>query len=267
MADTEYFNRIYNEVISSKKYKNITEDLIKRLIEREINKPYTQKELVKSVKRKLHQVGNAFKTNISYQYFIEKLNNANNEDEIRNMCFEIMDYQSSTKERKVIINNFYDTIFVDIDKINSIMDLGCGLNPISIMWVNNYKDIDYYAFDIYSDMMDFLSFYFRTVNINGRCYTWDIISNIPDNNVDAVFLFKILPCIEQLEKGFSIKLLEQLNSKYMFISFPTKTIGGKNKDMANYYTKWFFNLISDKDWKTDSFNFINEIVFRVIKEC
>jgi hypothetical protein len=57
-----------------------------------------------------------------------------------------------------------------------------------------------------------------------------------------------------------------LSSKYILASFPTRSLGGKNKRMGEYYTEYFTKVLKTVGWDYQIFSFSNEIAFLVSKK-
>jgi hypothetical protein len=51
----------------------------------------------------------------------------------------------------------------------------------------------------------------------------------------------------------------------MLVSFPLRSLGGRNVGMAINYERRFLDIADRKKWKTERFIFQNEMVFRVFQ--
>lgn len=262
-------SQLIDAVISSSKYRDIDLNLITSIGLQELEKRNSLKEAIKSTKKKLHQVGCAFfYKKINYDDWLNKLHGvslADDPEEFLDTCKAIMGYHSSTKERLAILEPFYSTIFANLPEIHTILDIACGLNPVSIPWMPLAKDVEYYAYDIYQDMVDFLNKFMTLVNVRGYAHQADVIQNYPTHEVDVTFLLKALPCLEQSHKAMSAHILNIINSKYIVVSFPAHSLGGKNKGMVATYEAWFRELIKGNNWTIKRFEISTELVFIVKK--
>jgi 16S rRNA (guanine(1405)-N(7))-methyltransferase len=73
----------------------------------------------------------------------------------------------------------------------------------------------------------------------------DLFISVPEHgSEDLVMLLKTLPCLEQQEKGISEKLLAQMTCDQLIISFPAKSLGGKEKGMVESYRAFLMELIA-----------------------
>ena len=266
-------NKLVYAVISSSKYKRVSPEFIALIGSEELKKHRNIKTAIKSTKNKLHQVGGAYSNYRKNNYSawlkeLKKVSLSNNDEEIRTTCINIMEYHLSTKERVPVLNQFYSTILSEIPSARSILDIACGLNPLSIPWMQLESNVQYYACDIYQDMMAFINGFFEVFNISGKAMVCDIIQSYPiekNIDVDIVFAFKILPCIDQIEKGAAIRVLEKLNTRYIAVSFPIQSMSGRNKGMTTNYDVRFKKMLTDKNWSFNLYKFTSEIVFLIKK--
>jgi 16S rRNA (guanine(1405)-N(7))-methyltransferase len=59
--------------------------------------------------------------------------------------------------------------------------------------------------------------------------------------------------------------LSGIQSKYLLISFPAQSLGGRDKGMRLFYSKHFQSLIQNRDWSVQSYSFSNEEAYLVEK--
>jgi 16S rRNA (guanine(1405)-N(7))-methyltransferase len=144
------------------------------------------------------------------------------------------------------------------------MDVACGLNPLSIPWMPISAEVEYYAYDVYKDMIDFINKFMALCNIQGHAEVRDVIRNTPEVNVDVAFVLNAIPCLEQIEKSAGMKVLESINSKFLAVSFPVKSLCGREKGMQKHY-ETVFNRLTKKDWTVQRLEFRSELVFLIKK--
>lgn len=254
-------------VQSSAKYREISPELVRSVAERELRARRSMKEAVKATKNKLHQVGGAFlEIKQDYQGWLKTLQQANHDPaQVKRACREVMEHHASTRERINLLDSFYTQILADLPPIQSILDLGCGLNPLTAPWMPLAADAQYTAYDIYADMMDFLSQALPLIGITGQAHVRDLVSQPPTEQVDLAIVFKLLPTLEQVDKQAGLRLLQNLNARTICVSFPSRSLGGRNKGMAEQYAQRFEQLVADQGWQAQQYQFPNELVYRVQK--
>ncbi len=254
---------VVEEILKSPKYKFISIELVRRVAEQEAPKHGNLKLAVKAVKNKLHQVGGAYLNDtMPYTKWLADLQTTPDRQETLK---KIMQSHASTRERLPILAEFYQVTLADIAPVESVIDVACGLNPLAIDWMPLAPHAAYYAYDIYGDMMTFLEACFPLLGVQGHAQTRDMGQFIPTEKVQVALVLKTLPCLEQVDKAVGLNLLESLPAEYLLVSFPVRSLGGKNKGMASNYEAHFLALIEGKGWQTTRYEFATELAFLVRK--
>lgn len=267
MSATEDVNELVSAVCLLPKYARIDRGLIRRLVEKELAKDRSPKEIVKVVRNKLHQIGGAFQEQrIDYAQWFERLDRL--PDDLHHpltlqFCREMMRLHASTYERLSILDHFYPEILAGLAPINSMIDLACGLNPLSLPWLPIAPGAHITVCDIYSDMLDFLERFFAHFGLTARAEVCDLIDKIPQSPVQLALLLKTIPCLEQVEKTVGQRLLENLPAEILIVSFPIQSLGGRSKGMLQFYENHFLQLTAGLPWRLTRFEFASELVFRL----
>jgi 16S rRNA (guanine(1405)-N(7))-methyltransferase len=260
-------DEVMRQVSAKKKYQHLDPDLVAFIASAEAKKRASLKEAVKATANKLHQVG--------WAYFEEQPPYANHLQELagltqdvhamdsRDFCTKLMQEHASTRERLPILADFYSTLFQDIQPVHSILDLACGFNPLAVDWMPIEKTVTYSACDIFQDMADFLQRFFEHFQIPGNASVNNLLTHIPPEKAQVALLLKTLPCLEQAEKDSARRILTGIQAQYLIISFPVRSIGGKEKGMLAHYSSQFENLLADLGWNYTKFLFTSELVYRV----
>ena len=272
-SDARQLDEVVANILASANYKDICPDLIRMVASKEMTKRRSYKETIKAIKNKLHQVGGAyfdgFDGRDEYTVWLTLLQKAietGEQDVIRQCCRDIMRHHASTHERLSLLDDFYETLFMDIGPVHSILDLACGLQPLALPWLPLAPNATYYACDIYQHMMDFLRQWFALMHVDGYADVCDLSQSCPTQRVDVALALKMLPCLEQIDKAASLRLLREVNARHVIVSFPIQSLGGKAKGMASYYEAHFRQLIEHEEWSMRKVEFPTELVFVVSKE-
>lgn len=263
----DQIERLTTEVLSSRKYAQIEPGLAARLVAEELAKGRKAKEVVKVVRNKLHQVGGAYLSGrMAYQSWLGELRKNKSTQEFKSVCRKIMEQHASTRERLNILDDFYPQILGLLPPIGSVLDVACGLNPLAIAWMPLWPEITYYACDMYTDMVEFLNAFFAIIPTDGFAQVCDVAANPPSQKADLALVLKAIPCLEQIDKQAGVRLLDGLNARYLAVSFPTKSLGGRRKGMVENYSARFEELSAGRGWKIlGRLAFETELVFVV--EC
>jgi 16S rRNA (guanine(1405)-N(7))-methyltransferase len=262
-------DKLVQAILKSPNYRDVCEDLIRNIGSRELAARRNWKEAVKATKNKLHQVGGAyFDGRIEYARWLDELRAATDSgdrERFLRVCIDAMKYHSSTRERLGILDQFYALTLDDLPAIGTVLDIACGLNPLAIPWMPLGKDVQYYAFDMYRDMVAFLNGFMSIANVRGQAEVRDVTRFPPARRADLAFILKSLPCIEQLDKSAGVRLLEAINADHLLISFPVRSLGGRDKRMAQNYEERFRELMVGRRWSVRRFEFATELAFLVGK--
>ena len=260
---------LVQSVQANRKYARITPVLVSRLCRDAIAKNIKGKAAVKEVRNKLHQVGGAYFTHpVDFTKSIgtlEQLPPDMHSPEVMRFCREQMRGHASTNERIPFLEEFFQTCLEPIKPVESILDLACGMNPLSVPWMPLKEDFSYRACDIYLDMLDFITAFFTHFNIDGYAFPCDLVSGPPRETAQVAFLLKTIPCLEQVDKQIGAALLTRIKADHILVSFPAKSLGGRDKGMPEFYRTHFLDLIKDQTWQVREFSFPTETAFLISK--
>ncbi len=260
---------LVNQVRDSDKYQPISISLVRDVARLELAKGHSFKETVKAVRGKLHQVGSAFQEKpIPYPLWGQVLN-ALPSDLHASECLLSIQHNlvmhASTNERLAILPRFFAETLAPIAPVRSILDLACGLTPLTLPWMPVTADLRYRAVDIYEDMVDYINHFFTHFNIDGSAQVGDLTRGIPVEPAQVAFLLKTIPCLEQLDKLAGKRLLEELKTENILVSFPSRSLGGRAKGMSQHYEAHFWSLVEGQPWKITRYEFPGELAFLIQK--
>jgi len=261
------------EIKKSKKYKTLSEEVINEEIQKYLKRNlyyerYKDKKILKDIKTELHKIYGSFQTNSKgkREKYFEELKLAPDNIEL---IKKILLTNSSTKERLDLYEEIYKRIFEITGKPNSILDLGCGLNPFSFPFMNLEK-VSYYASDIDGADISLINEYFYTMKdkISGKAEEINLstineeeIKRLPKANV--CFMFKLVDVLDRKDHKQSEKIITNLNCEHIVVSFSKRTITGK---MMNFpYRGWIERMFERNKLNFQKIDFENE-VFYVIKK-
>ena len=268
-------------VRASARYRDIAEPLVRRLGERELARQRNLKEAVKATRSKLHQVAGAYIEEPHYGTWLaelrdvwEKIDAAPQGEQPRRAALRhIMARHASTRERLPILDQFYAQTLATVGSIRSVLDLACGLNPLTLAWLPLANDVEYHACDIYADMMVFLDGYFALEasytrpGLRGRGETRDVIAAPPEQRADLALILKAIPCLEQVDKTAGERLLRAVRADHLLISFPVRSLSGRSKGMVATYEARFHDLMAQTGIGAGAevrrFEFATELAFLV----
>ena len=162
--------------------------------------------------------------------------------------------KEAIRERIEFNKEFYSKLFTIINKPKKVLDLGCGLNPLYFP----HKKIKYIAVDKNKKTLKQVKRYFKKNKINGEVICCDI-KDVDFQNIKNIDLVLALKIFDSVEKIIVKKLLYLIHTKWLVVSFPTRTISGKRMNKPR--RKWFESMVKIEK----ILRFHNEI-FYIIKK-
>ena len=259
---------LLKKIKDHKKYRTINDAVVIREVNSYLksNLHSGEKELIKDVRSKLHRLYSSYQTGKKNKRdeYLNKLKD--NSDFIT----DLLSMTISTKER---IND-YESIYKNIFKVTGnpkvILDLGCGMNPLSFSLMN-LETLSYYCYDIDQSDINFLNDYFKVMKNNGltgKANILDVRDKIGIKKIhksDIVFMFKLIDLLDTKE-NISENLIKILIKKTKFIvtSFPTRTLTRKLMKLSQ--RRGFEKMLERINLKFTSFNTDNEIFYIINKD-
>jgi 16S rRNA (guanine(1405)-N(7))-methyltransferase len=259
---------VVDSVLASRKYRSVCADTVGRIAEQELVGHGSLKAAIKATKRKLHQVHGAFDQDVDYGTAYRELDAAYHtaqDAEIKAACRHLLGLHSSTRERLLILDRFYPAIFAVTGQPSVLLDVGCGLNPLAIPWMDLAPGTRYLALDIDSSRIHFLNRYLSLAGFEALARCQDVLSGLPDDRADVALLLKMSPTLERQEAGATLRLIEQLQAAYVVVSFAVRSLGGRERGMVEQYRKQFLAWIETRHLSATELIFETELGFVVHK--
>ena len=261
-------DEIVAQVQASRKYRQVCTATIRRFAAEESAKRGTLKGAVKAVKSRLHQAYGAYEARLDYTRAYHDLSAAYGSGDalaIRAACRELLALHASTRERLPILDHFYDAIFACTGAPRVLLDLACGLNPLALPWMGLPPGAVYHAYDIDGERIAFLNRTFALTDVEGHARCQDLIYDPPQQRGDVALLLKTATCLERQREGSTLALLDQLDVAYVVITFPVKSLGQREKGMAEQYTQATLDMLSRRPWAVAQLDLEAELAFVVEK--
>jgi 16S rRNA (guanine(1405)-N(7))-methyltransferase len=262
-VDGSQLDAVIAEICRNVNYARMDEGIIRKVAMQEMAKRKNKKEAVKAARSKLHQIGTVYLDSPkALQFDLAHLTS----DQQQDIAFQkewvapYLQNHASTQERFDFVEDFYEQIFAELPEIKRITDLACGMNPLFRPWMPISTDVMYTACDIFRDGIDLINGFFDAFGYQGKAHICDLTSQVPDCSGQVVFLLKTLPCLEQVEKGIGARILSQIKADVLVVSFPSRSLGGRNVGMQQHYEA-YLNDILDDAWQVKTLDFINETVY------
>ncbi|RMD67546.1 hypothetical protein D6817_01345 [Candidatus Pacearchaeota archaeon] len=167
---------------------------------------------------------------------------------------------ASTKERLGFYNEVKRIVYAT--KPKTILDIGCGLNPIALA----ERGTEYVACDVNASVLEVVESFFKARKLEGKTLIVDItderdLGKLP-KKCDVVLLFKLLDIVaetaKEKRKVFE-KIFERIEAKRVVASFPTRKLSGKRMNSPKRF--WFEKLLESKGVVFEKFFIPGEVFY------
>lgn len=241
-------NELLDKLLNNKKYRDLCPDTIARVIAECEGRYKKAKDMEKAVREKLHGITGAFMTEAEYRRALEGTS-----------LEEILACHASTRERMPLsaMDGLFARLFPEAPA--SLLDLACGLNPLYL--AARFPGARICGVDISGQSVRIL----KKHGLDARHGDLLCAGAIPQERFSAALLFKILPLLERQRSGSAIEILTGIHAETIVVSFPTRTLGGRNVGMEENYSAWMEGHMPPNRAIADRFTTDNEL-FYLLKE-
>ena len=266
---SELLDDLVEAVLAKPDYRHISPDLVRWIGSQEIEKRRNLKEASKFTRSRLHQIAAAYQEpRMEYTRWLDELSVLphNLQDaQVKDFCRRVMAHHASTRERLPILEEFFMSTLSGLEPLHSVVDIGCGMNALALPWMPTAVDLTYYGLDIFADQAAFLNAFLAHTGVAGSVQVHNVLTGLPDSlpRTRAAFLLKTLPCLEQLDKTISKRLVQQIKADHLLISYPVYSLGGRSKGMLQNYQAQFDRLAAQCGWSAVCMEFKTELAFIV----
>lgn len=268
-AAPDALSELVRQVAAGANYRGISHKVIAAVGARELAKRRTLKEAVKATRSKLHQVAGAYFAQPEYDRWLSMLRDAASAGDdgaaLKAACRVILGSHASARERLPILDDLYARTLGDLAPIQRVLDVACGLNPLTIPWLPLAPGATYRAYDIYPALADFLNAAFPLLGVYGVAEVADMTTAPPREHADVALVLKALPCLEQLDRDVSGRLLESLDARCLLVTYPVRSLGGRSKGMLATYDERLRALVAGRGWQVTRYEFATELAYVITK--
>ncbi|MGH2379738.1 MAG: hypothetical protein ACRDG7_00745 [Candidatus Limnocylindria bacterium] len=236
---------IIERVLRSSRYRDVDRSLLARLAREELAHARNTDDAVKRVKRRLHQAVGAFRGAARPDALVGAWAGDLVDPAFRQACADALRAHASTRERVPHLRAFYDGIWSVTGEPGSVMDLGCGLNPLALPWMELAPDAPYLASDVDRRPLATVSSFLELVGQPHRVDVRDVVATTPTDAADVALLLKLVPTIDRQDPAAATRLLSGLRAGHAVISFPKQSLAGRGKGMERSYRERLERLVAD----------------------
>ena len=179
----------------------------------------------------------------------------------------LLELHASTKERLPHYRQFFKNIFAAVGNADSILDIGCGFNPVALPWMGTPPKM-YAAVELYEKDVAFIKKYFKKMihQTKLEAHTIDVEKKeqrvvLYHKKYDLVFALKLF---DLLTKKTVEDLVRNIRYHWLAASFSTKTVAGKRMNVPR--RGWFQKMLRRLGYSFTTLTYENELVYLVKKE-
>lgn len=201
--------------------------------------PKSEKLLIKEVRAKLRRSAGRFATQV-------KPDSEN-----------ALHLHASTRERQADYALLKEKIYAL--KPQSILDIGCGLNPIALA----KPGVKYFASDINESDLELVAKHFKKNRLDGQVYVSNALTETQFPEADLALLLKVVDLLDKKGHKRTEQVLKQLQVRHIVVSFSTKTLSGA--PMRHPQRGWIEQLLTRLNYSYTIWKTKNEIYYFITK--
>lgn len=247
-------------ILASRNFREVCPDTVRRVFASMLPRYKSLKDADKAARNELHRITGAFMTAEEISA-ASRLASAYAEGDQTALRKALM-LHSSTRERIDDLGELYDRAFT-AGVPESVCDLACGLNPLAL-WQADVKTIR--GCDIQGGCARILNGWADVCAIDMAIDCADVVSGYEYPACDMALMMKLLPLLDGQKSGSAEELLRACPAKRMLVTYPTRTLGGRDVGMEKHYTDYMYSILPEGVSVENEFTAGHEKCFVLIKE-
>lgn len=262
-------DQLVDEIRNSRKYRDlqIPPDTIRDLLMQELPRHRNEKDAVKSVRQKLHNIIAPYLGDPDYPAATAALTDAfssGSSAQVEAVCLSLLASHASTRERIPHQEEFFNQIWQITGQPRILLDLACGMNPFAFPWMNLPLSVEYHACDLHQPRINLIQYYFKLQGMTPFTTCDDILVNPPQHSADVAFFFKEAHRFEQRQRGCNRPFWQALNVHWLVVSLPASDLAGHHS-LANQHRALVYNNLKGLSWPVTEVQVGNELIFCIHK--
>ncbi len=237
-------------MLASKKYACVYEKTVERIFAEQSERHSRPKEAEKAAKTHLHAITGAFMSTDDIA--------AAKKTALAGDLLSASRFHASVRERFDYADELYSRVFSAVGNVTKVLDLACGLNPLYLA-AKGIRGVT--GMDIHMGCVNLINECAEAFDLDVKAFGGDLICDIPRDECDLALLMKLLPVLEKQRAGAACDVMRGLNARFLLITFPTRTLGGRRVGMEKHYAEWFEGIMPETHIVRDSFTLGSELVY------
>jgi 16S rRNA (guanine(1405)-N(7))-methyltransferase len=259
-------DQVAGALARSRRYRSLDAGLLRRVAGEALAAGGGEREALKRAKRALHQAAGAYRGDRPhYARLCEELRTAaeGGSDALREGLRAALARHASSRERLPVLEPLYAAIFARTGSPAVLLDLACGLNPLAAPWMGLPDGVRYCAFDIDLEQLELVTTALELLGVQGRAGVVDLAVETPTEPADLALLLRSWPVLEHQRPGRGVALLRELDCPRAVVSFPTRSLGGRERGMRSHYARDFESALAGEPWRVERLDVPGELVYLV----
>ncbi|MBU6286690.1 MAG: hypothetical protein KGS10_00850 [Chloroflexi bacterium] len=260
--------QVVEAVLAARHFRHLSPELVARVTNIEAPKAPRHADAVDRVKKRLHQVSNAYAPSLhAPRDAIDAIRAATGDDDaLRTLSISLMYGHASTAERlpdiDIVVPALRRAIMPDAAAPpRRIIDLACGLNPLLLPWLGLPRTCKYDAYDVDSRLIGIVGAFLEAWGQAGAATVQDVGGDPVRGTADLAILMKAVPCLDQVQPGNARRVLEALDVRRAIITWPVQSLGGAQKGMRTTYRRTFEAMVEGLPYVATEVTLPGELAF------
>lgn len=249
-----------DSLLASKNYREVCPDTVTRVWEECLRRHRTPAEAEHAARKALHGITGAFMGPREARKLAEDIQSWTS-DPCDAALERMLGRHASTRERLPLarMDALFERIFDITGRPRSVLDLACGIAPLYL----GARGVDTTGVDLFRGAVDAVNRFHEVCGAPVRAVWSDLLcpGSLPEGHFDLALLFKLLPLLERQKSGAAMNVMRAIDSGWVAVSFPSRTLSGRNVGMADHYPAWM-QAHTPAGWRAEAtFETANEIFF------
>lgn len=265
------YREAFEALRASKKYGFLCENTLERVLKAAFLRQKSPKNALKSAKTTLHRLTGAY-ASLENPGRADVLIGRWRPGDDETLC-AILSLHASTRERIALrpatdgglwtppagsathlsaahggtplaqMDALYAEIFAVTGRPQRVLDCACGLNPVYLA----ARGVAVLGLDLHGGATSVINRFSDAHGLSARAEVRDLLVTPPPAEPFSLALaMKLLPLLESERAGAAMELLEGLRARFIAVTFPTRTLSGRNIGMEAHYASWLEPRVEGK---------------------
>lgn len=257
---------IVERILGAAKYRGVHVDTIADIVHQERAKASSTADLERRARLKLHKVVAGYLLTGRINDLARVVAAADATDATqREFCRTVLGAHYSTAERMADLDRFYPAVIGAVGPVRSVADLACALNPFSVPWLRDVTDAEYVGYDLNLGYVELGSAFLASRYPRCSVVHRDVLVRPDAITADVALVLKTYHNMEDRQPGAGLRLVAELTSPVVVVSFPVRTMTGRPAVFTSRLLPGLTGLAASRGWQLDQVELATELIVIVRK--